>query len=164
VSRNPEMMTIGQLAKKLGKTPRALRLYEERGLIEPRKRSEGGYRLYGPEAEQRLSWINQLIELGLPLTEIQGVLDTVSQATTPDDAISAVRARFTDDLDALDGQIRRLQDLRICLRESLDYLERCHECGRGGPFAVCQSCRASREEPVPELIAGMLSTPDRAAS
>ena len=37
---------IGQLAEKTGKTSRAIRFYEQRGLIAPKSRSENGYRLY----------------------------------------------------------------------------------------------------------------------
>ena len=37
-------MKIGQLARKTGKTVRALHLYEEMGLLSP-ERSDGGFRL-----------------------------------------------------------------------------------------------------------------------
>ena len=42
----PKLLRIGDLAEKTGKTKRALRLYEEMGLLVPSERSSGGFRLY----------------------------------------------------------------------------------------------------------------------
>ena len=52
----PKLMRVGELAKAVGKTVRAMHLYEELGLLEARARSEGGFRLYGPEAIDRIHW------------------------------------------------------------------------------------------------------------
>ena len=41
-----KLLRIGDLAEKTGKTKRALRLYEEMGLLVPSERSTGGFRLY----------------------------------------------------------------------------------------------------------------------
>ena len=42
--------TIGQLAKQTGVSRKAIRLYEEKGLILPSiKRNEGNYRIYNHE-------------------------------------------------------------------------------------------------------------------
>ncbi|MFP4132277.1 MAG: MerR family transcriptional regulator, partial [Thiohalospira sp.] len=41
-------LNIGELAERLGTTPRTLRFYEEEGLLAP-ERSPGGTRRYGPE-------------------------------------------------------------------------------------------------------------------
>ena len=38
-----EQLKVGELAEKTGKTVRALRLYEERGLLTPSTRSQGGF-------------------------------------------------------------------------------------------------------------------------
>ena len=42
----PRLLRIGDLAEKTGKTKRALRLYEEMGLLVPSDRTSGGFRLY----------------------------------------------------------------------------------------------------------------------
>ena len=47
-------MRVGELAKAVGKTVRAMHLYEELGLLEPAARSEGGFRLYGSDAVDRI--------------------------------------------------------------------------------------------------------------
>src|SRR5512140_1511488 len=64
------MMQIGDLAKGAGVSVRAIRYYEELGLIHPASHSQGGFRLYGEECLKRLQVINFLKEIGLSLTEI----------------------------------------------------------------------------------------------
>jgi MerR family transcriptional regulator, copper efflux regulator len=55
-NKTDKLMRVGELAKAVGKTVRAMHLYEELGLLDPRARSEGGFRLYGPEAIDRIHW------------------------------------------------------------------------------------------------------------
>ena len=43
-------LKIGDLARATGKTQRALRLYEEMGLLVPSERTVGGFRVYGCDA------------------------------------------------------------------------------------------------------------------
>ena len=62
-----DALTIHEAAETTGWSPRMLRYIERSGLIEPR-RSESGYRLYGPEELQRLRTLRELLsrfELGL---------------------------------------------------------------------------------------------------
>ena len=49
-------MTIGQMATQAGISPRALRYYEEQGLISPH-RSDGGYRVYDEVDARRLAQV-----------------------------------------------------------------------------------------------------------
>ena len=64
--------TIGQVARRLGLTLRALRFYESRGLIMPVRR--GSTRLYGPKEVERLAVIVKAKKLGLTLTAIGQIL------------------------------------------------------------------------------------------
>ena len=105
-------MTIGQLAKAVGKTPRAVRLYETKGLIVPEARSRGGFRLYGPSALVRLRWILELSNLGLSLDDIQQMLEEVGAAEVGDTAMSVLRDEYRARLTELDQQIARLTALR----------------------------------------------------
>lgn len=71
----PEMF-IGprEAADRLGISPKALRVYEQRGLITP-LRSEAGWRTYGPEQMARAFEIVALRALGLSLSQVGGVLN-----------------------------------------------------------------------------------------
>src|SRR4051812_28048675 len=70
-------LRVGDLAKRTGKTGRALHLYEEPGLPAPAQRSGGGYRLYNRDSELRVRWIDKLQQMGFSLTDIKQVVREV---------------------------------------------------------------------------------------
>lgn len=63
-------LRIGQIAQRTGVSAKALRLYEQRGLLQPCAHTEGGYRLYGPAALRRLMQILLLKRSGFTLAQI----------------------------------------------------------------------------------------------
>jgi len=67
-------MRIGELARHAGVSTSQLRYYEERGLLGPAKRTESGYRVYGPDAPRRLGFILRAKALGLSLGEIRTLI------------------------------------------------------------------------------------------
>jgi DNA-binding transcriptional MerR regulator len=67
-----EFATIGEVARKFGFTLRALRFYEEKGLVSPRR--SGNRRLYSPRDQRRLEIIAQGKRIGLALEEIRTIL------------------------------------------------------------------------------------------
>ena len=64
-------MTSGEIAKKAGVSQKAVRLYDEKGLLKPTDYSEGNYRLYDKEALQVLEKIVALKQIGFSLEEIR---------------------------------------------------------------------------------------------
>jgi MerR family transcriptional regulator, copper efflux regulator len=62
--------TIGQTAERSGFSASALRYYEGIGLVEPRSRTDAGYRLYDDGALARLGFIARAKRLGCSLEEI----------------------------------------------------------------------------------------------
>jgi MerR family copper efflux transcriptional regulator len=81
------MLTIGQLAKRVGVRPSTLRYYEQEGLIAPSKRSEAGYRLYTTQAEQRIHLIQRAQRLGFSLADVRKLLDGWESGNLSDEAI-----------------------------------------------------------------------------
>ena len=65
---------IGDAMKLYGMTARAIRFYEEKGLIEAR-RDRMNYRYYDSAGRRRLAWIGPLRAAGLSLSDIQDVLE-----------------------------------------------------------------------------------------
>ena len=65
---------ISVAADLVGMAPQTLRLYEQRGLLEP-TRTEGGTRRYSQNDLDRLHRIGQLLGAGLNLAGIAAVLD-----------------------------------------------------------------------------------------
>lgn len=75
-------LTIGALAKRARVAPSVLRYYEKEGLLSPGLRSAAGYRLYGPEAERTLLFINRAKRLGFSLDDIRQFLSAGQPAPT----------------------------------------------------------------------------------
>src|SRR6188508_3581094 len=70
------LLKIQEVSAETGLTPRAIRYYEEIGLLEPAARSEGAYRLYDSEDLTRLRFIKGLREdAGFSLAEIRQLLE-----------------------------------------------------------------------------------------
>ncbi|WP_208802469.1 MerR family transcriptional regulator [Microbispora triticiradicis] len=67
-------MRIGDAAAATGTTPRALRFYEQRGLLLP-PRTASGQREYGPREIARIRLVRQLLALGLTVEDVAGCAD-----------------------------------------------------------------------------------------
>jgi DNA-binding transcriptional MerR regulator len=67
-------LSASEAAERLGVTTKALRLYEQRGLVTP-ERTAAGYRVYSPDEMLRGSEIVALRTLGLSLAQVERVLD-----------------------------------------------------------------------------------------
>ncbi|RHW35340.1 MerR family transcriptional regulator [Oceanobacillus profundus] len=73
--KGESFMQIKEVAKQLNTTPRAIRFYEEKGLIAPKKDAENEYRYFSDTDVSRLSTILALREIGLPVKGIKKVLE-----------------------------------------------------------------------------------------
>ena len=82
------LLTIGAFARAAGLTPKALRLYDESGLLPPAAVDpESGYRFYDPAQLGAAELIAELRRIGMPLAEIRAVC--ALDATAAAEAISA---------------------------------------------------------------------------
>src|ERR1051325_9099687 len=71
----PVAWKVGELARRTGVSVRALRYYDEIGLLSPSQRTEGGHRLYTAGDVVRLQQIRSLSALGFTLRETGEYLD-----------------------------------------------------------------------------------------
>ncbi|MFF3496128.1 MerR family transcriptional regulator [Streptomyces sp. NPDC002795] len=74
IDDGPQLLTIGQLARRTGLTVRTIRFWSDEGVLHPTTRSAGGYRLYDAESVARLELIRTLRELGLGLDDVRKIL------------------------------------------------------------------------------------------
>lgn len=89
------LLTIGTFAKASRLSPKALRLYDELGLLSPaRVDPVTGYRLYAPEQLDQARLVAWLRRLGMPLTRIQHVC-----GLEPSEAVPEIR-RFWAEVEA----------------------------------------------------------------
>jgi protein phosphatase len=71
-----KLMTIGDFARDAGLTPKALRLYDDLGLLVPAEVDQySGYRRYAPSQLGRARLVAALRLLGMPLARIKHVVD-----------------------------------------------------------------------------------------
>lgn len=105
-------MSIGELARRVGATPSALRYWERAGLLEPAERI-GGRRRYQPSAADRVGLIRLCQDAGFGIGEIRDLL-----AADPH-GDGAWRATAADKLAAVHGQIARLRAAAQMLEHAL---------------------------------------------
>lgn len=74
-----QRMHIRQLAEKLRTSPRAIRFYEEKGLISPEKDPRNRYRLFSERDAWRLQTILALREVGMPVRAVKRVLEVMDK-------------------------------------------------------------------------------------
>jgi DNA-binding transcriptional MerR regulator len=125
-------------ARKLGLTIRALRLYEQRGLVRP-LRSEKGWRLYGPAQIARLAAIASLKSLGLGLAEIA----TLLRNDPPLENILRLRAQ------ALRAEMARAQNALLLTEAAL----RLRAAGQSlSVEKLCDLIRSCQMQPLPKTF------------
>jgi DNA-binding transcriptional MerR regulator len=107
--REEPTLRIGELARRTGLTVRALRFYDEVGLLRPAERTRAGHRLYGKPELLRLQQILALRELGLSLEEIAATLRGPQSA--PRRVIELQLGRLREKLALLNRLCRRLEAL-----------------------------------------------------
>lgn len=83
-------LTIGQLAQQVGLRTSALRYYENEGLLLPVDRTSSGYRLYAPEAVQRVQLIQRAQRLGFSLADIRPLMEAWETGDLEDEALISV--------------------------------------------------------------------------
>jgi len=156
-------LKIGDLARKTGKSVRALRLYEERGLLSP-MRSDGGFRQYGADELARVYWIAKLQDMGFKLAQIESLISTVESQDTAPVAMESLRELFRGRLGDTRSQVERLVQLERDLMEALAYLEGCRACTTEHDLEGCATCDSVHEDAqVPSLVAGVHLAPSTPA-
>jgi DNA-binding transcriptional MerR regulator len=154
VGAEEELLQVGDLARAVGKTVRAIHLYEEMGLLKAHERSKGRYRLFTQDAVVRVRWIGKLQSLGLSLSEIQAIERARSDVSSAQSAAARLRELYEAKLEETRTKIDELRALETELVASLDYLAGCNTaCESEVKVECCPGCDRHPENP-PELVAG----------
>lgn len=112
-------MRIGEIAQRSGVSVRALRYYEEQGLLVP-GRSPGGQREYSQDAVQTVRAIQQLYAAGLSSRRVAELLPCMDTGTTTDHQ----RAMLKAERDRIRAQIKELTATLARLDELVDAADR----------------------------------------
>ena len=134
VSSDRGVFMISVAAELAAMHPQTLRMYEARGLIEP-KRSPKGTRLYSHSDVDRLRRIQEMTaELGMNLAGVERVFELEEQLESMSRKVASLEARAAE----LNAEVQRLEALRTELRaEIVPYV-------RGGAIVRSEDLRRFR--------------------
>jgi MerR family transcriptional regulator, repressor of the yfmOP operon len=143
-SREKELSRVGEVAERLGVSPRTIKYYEELGLIQPEARSSGGFRLYGEEDVRRLERILRMKGIGYSLATIRELLavrDAAQEAdkvTLLNEVAGRLKERERDAtvrIQQMQNDLKQAEALREELRRDIALCERrIGELGNHEPF------------------------------
>lgn len=145
-----QLLTVAEVGRLTGLTRKALRLYEELGLVEPAGRTDAGYRLYDDEALRRIELVNRAKVLGLSLAEAEEFIHVAEGCCGENhpDLAKLVEGKLAE----TEQRIEELRTLGETLRGVLDRLaategqHRCEEtlCTCGGGLLTIRAKPARR--------------------
>ena len=107
-------MRIGELAEQAGMSTKAIRYYEQVGILTPPARTASGYRAYDDTALGRLGFVRAAQAVGLTLGEIRQIIAFRDDGQAPCAHVTDLLRRHAAELDA---RIRELRQLRGELRQ-----------------------------------------------
>jgi DNA-binding transcriptional MerR regulator len=101
---------IGEVAERAGLSTKALRYYEQTGLLDQPERTPSGYRHYDEGVFDRLRFIRSAQTVGLTLGEIKGVITCRDQGSPPCGHVLDLIEAHAADLDRRVTELGRLRD------------------------------------------------------
>ena len=107
-------MRIGELAERAGISAKAIRYYEQIGILTPPERYASGYRAFDEAALGRLGFVRAAQAVGLTLGEIRQIIAFRDNGQAPCAHLTDLLQRHAGDLEA---RIRELQQLCGELRQ-----------------------------------------------
>ena len=111
-------MKIGDLARAAGVSTKAIRYYEQIGVLPKPERADNGYRVYAPSALERLTFVKDAQATGLSLDEIAAILGMREQGEATCDHVMHLLEHH---LDQLDAKIVALKKTRTTLAAITDH-------------------------------------------
>lgn len=134
--------TVGDAAKAVGVSAKAIRIWEAKGLLPPAGRTEAGYRRFSEDDIDILRFIVRAKTLGLTLPEIKSILDLHRRGTAPCEQVTALLGAHIRDIDRA---IAELRTLRATLAAALEHARR--DQNRGRSATVCRIIESSANNP-----------------
>ncbi|SCB02153.1 Transcriptional regulator, MerR [Bacillus mycoides] len=122
-------MRIGELSKETGVSERALRHYEEKGLL-PSQRLANGYRDFDESAIEKVELIQMYLQIGLNLEETERMLLCLEiEPHLYENPCSSILALYEDKLDEVTKQITLLSNIQTNLQKHVSLLKQAKEKG-----------------------------------
>jgi MerR family transcriptional regulator, Zn(II)-responsive regulator of zntA len=142
---------IGDVAGILATSIRAIRYYEEEGLLVP-IRSEGGTRFYARRHIDRLKAILDLTGNGYSIEAIKVLAQMREQYGTGHESQKAVSNRLDQMLADIDARIRQLTALADGISATKNTVAKCADCQNQPSTKGCPECPVRRHLAEIELL------------
>lgn len=142
---------IGEVADSLGTTIRAVRYYEEEGLLQP-LRTAGGTRRYNERHLSRLKSILHLAANGFTLESIRLVSSLRETCKTGDESSKKVSAQLDDKIKQLSARILELQRLKEEIAQAKAVVRKCRGCKNQPSSKACPACPVKMQLSGVELL------------
>jgi len=152
-------MKIGELARELGTSVRTIRYYEELGIIEPVRRSKGGFRLYSDKELRKIQMIQNLQLLDFSLSRIRHMFTIRRDTKTGKEAASAIRKVLEEQLREAEYKITRYLQMKELIHFTINLVDECagRECCKKPSREVCERCVVIQSKPeLPLLVQAIL--------
>jgi len=104
-------MLIGDLADRAGLSAKAIRFYEQAGLLPQPPRTSGGYRDYPAGAVDRLAFIRHAQGAGFTLADIRGVLAVRDSGQAPCQHVTVLIGEHLAQVERRIAELTRTQDV-----------------------------------------------------
>ncbi len=129
-SQQQAYLQIGEVAERTGVTQRTLRFYEEKGLLHPPSRLEGGFRLYSEDDVRRVEQIKRLQTLlGFTLADIKEMVEAeavkmqIRAEYRRDAEISERKAKLSKAIEVTERQVALIGQKLEALQEMKTHLD-----------------------------------------
>lgn len=143
---------VGEVAKLLGTTPRALLYYEEQGIITPR-RTTRGTRYYTNADIRRFAVAHRMVALGIPVKTVRELATIRPEANSGRESSRKLCPAIKEILAGLDREIDELTRLRHDLSRGHAIIGECHDCDARPTRLTCPECPCETRLGEVELLA-----------
>ena len=116
-------LRIGEVARRTGLPVKTIRFYCDEGLLQPRDRSAGGYRLFDEENLAELAIIRALRAMDVSIPELVRILEVRRSGVCN---CSLLKGSIADKMASMD---QRISELRIMKDELARLLDSWQDCG-----------------------------------
>lgn len=117
----PDYITVSKLAERVGVNKKTIRYYEEIGLLDP-MRASNGYRLFDLHDEKNLVFIKRLQRLGLSLKDIGIILNDVKSGLCDSTKIH-LKELITEKVEDIENRISELHELKKYLIDQFEKID-----------------------------------------
>jgi DNA-binding transcriptional MerR regulator len=135
-----KLLKIGELAKRTGKSVRAIRFYEELGLIQSASHTKGGFRLFEHDDVRKIGLVDKFHQLGFSLEEISQIVRAFRTSGTGDEAQKKLRPMLEKTLQTIQEKTALLETFKHEVENSLHFISDCKQCQAQPAETQCTSC------------------------